>query len=328
MKTVIVRRTVLVLLAFSLMMGGSVFAFSDLPQGESRQKLEELKRMGIISGTGDGRFQPDGELTNAQAIAMLIKGFDLSWARVQFEQGKEVSYDNVAADAWYAESFELAAHYGFELPSDIDPNAVISKAAYVHYLHRALELQGPFPVTKMYFMIEDEDDIEEAYKNSIQIMLNARLISLDEKQHFYPTQPITRLEAAVLLYDSLSLVRERQEFEDSLQQPEEGEEPTLPIVQEPVEEKPLSIEDDASHTIVPVNEEVNKVIVDWGTKPHPGYGIAIAGIVFEGDKAIIQYDRLYPDPDSMYPQVIAYPKAETFVSSAYTIELEEVNTED
>src|SRR5690606_20707924 len=115
------RKTLFLLLALTFMMSSSVFAFSDLPKGESQHKLEELKRMGIISGTGDDRFQPDGNLTYAQAIAMLVKGFGLSLDRVQCMQEEKPShfYDNIAEDAWYADSFLIAAHYGWELPKDI-----------------------------------------------------------------------------------------------------------------------------------------------------------------------------------------------------------------
>lgn len=314
------------LLAFTLIVGSQAFAFSDLPEGESQHKLEELKRMGIISGTGDDRFEPEHELTYAQAIAMLVKGFNLSLDH----QGETAShlYDNVPVDAWYAESFTIAAHHGLELPRDIHPNEAVTHAAYVHYLYQALETQGSIPATKRFFMIGDEADIVETYKVSIQTMLNTGLISLDEDQRFNPTKPITRLEAAVLLYDSLSLIRERQEQAENPQQPIPREQPDLPILEEPKEEKPLSIEDDVSYMIEPINEQVNKVVIDWGTKPHSGYGVAITGINFKDGKAIIQYDRRYPEPDHMYLQVITYPKAETFVSSVYTIELEEVNARE
>ncbi len=328
MKHAFLRRTLLLLVVLTLMMGSSVFAFSDLPEGESQSKLEELKRMGIVSGTGDDHFLPNAELTNAQAVAMLVKGFDMSLDRVTVLKPEDDTpfYDTIPEDAWYADSFNIAAHYGWELPRDIDPDAAMSKAAFVHYLLNGLQLHGPFPVTKRYYIIEDEDEINEAYKNSIQTLLNTSLISLDEEQRFHPTQAINRLDAAVLLYDSLSFIEERQK--DNEQGPIIDEGPDVPEIPEQEEEKPLSIEDDVSYNIEQVNEEVNKVVVDWGAKPHPGYGVAITSITFEADTAIVHYDRMYPDPDKMYLQVISYPQAETFVSSQYTIELEETNTED
>src|SRR5690606_4829293 len=71
-----------------------------------------------------------------------------------------------------------------------------------------------------------------------------------------------------------------------------------------------------------VNEQVNAITVS-AQAPHPGYGIRIASITFEGMTAVIHTEPVLPDPDMMYPQVITEVKATTYVDAQYEAVLAE-----
>lgn len=294
-------RWFIMMVVLMLVFGSQAAAFRDLTAGdEADEKIKKLQEMGILNGV-NGEFQGDRDITYAEGIHMLVKGMGLSLDGIAFIKKPEArdSYDYVPEDAWYTESFIIASVLGLELPRDIDPQAVMTREAYAHHLMTALTLTGNYPFTKMYYIIQDEADLNPDYVHSIQLLLNGRIITLDEEGRFHPKQVITRKDAAVMLYDAI-------EFKNRYPQP---------ILERDDKDGEVSFE------VVPVSEEVNKVTVSWGEQPHPGYGIRIVTIEFveEYQTAVIYYELSYPDPELMYPQVIVYPEDHTYVSSEYEV---------
>jgi len=296
----------LLMVAALVMFSVNASAFDDIPQDdESRSKILKLQELGVISGI-DGSFHGDKELTYAEGIHMIVKGLDLNLSAYMFIKAPEAkdSFDYVPEDAWYTKSFIIAAVRGLQLDRSLDPNTVMTREEFAHHLLTALDRTGPYPFTKMLFVVEDETDLNPDYMHSIQLLLNGGIISLDEDGKFRPKQPITRKEAAVMLYDAM-------EFKNNHTSQETDEE-GYP-------------DQEVTFEVTEVNEEVNKVTVSWGEQPNPGYGITISSIHFvdEFETAVVYYRLSYPNPDLFYPQVIVYPKDETYVSSAYKIVIEE-----
>lgn len=303
------RRTFMRWLVLALVMmlafSSQAAAFSDLPEtDEAREKIIRLQEQGIINGV-NGAFFGDKELTYAEGIHMIVKGLDLSLDAHQVEKAPKAEdyYDHVPEDAWYAESLIIAAAHGLELGRDLDPHAVMTREAYAHYLIEALNTTGVYPFTLIYFVINDESEIDPAYVNNIQLLLNAGIVQLDEELNFYPKQPITRRDAALWLHDTIEFKNQSQIVQSGTD-PENGE---------------------VTFEVTPINEEVSKITVYWGEQPHPGYGIRINAIEFVHEEmtAVVYYERLYPDPDLMYPQVIVYPKAAAYVPAGYSVVIDE-----
>jgi len=298
---------VLLLMAAALVMFSvNASAFDDIPQDdEERDKVLKLQELGVISGIG-GLFQGDKELTYAEGIQMIVKGMDLNLSAFLFIKAPEAkdSFDRVPEDAWYTKSFIIAAVHGLQLDRSLDPNAVMTREEFAHHLLTALDKTGSYPFTKKLFILEDEADVNPDFMHSIQLLLNGGIISLDEDGRFRPKQPITRKEAAVMLYDAMQF-KNNHESQPALEEENAGSEVTFEVTE--------------------VNEEINKVTVLWGEQPNPGYGISISSIHFvdEYETAVIYYRLSYPDPDRFYPQVIVYPEDETYVSSAYKVVVEE-----
>lgn len=319
MRRSVLKKGLLLAIGILLIFCGTVSAFSDLPeQDEDREKIMNLQEMGIINGI-NGAFQGDKELTYAEGIQMIVKGMDLSLAAHTFIKAPETTdyFDQVPQDAWYADSFIIAAVHGLELSRDVHPNAVMTKEAYAHHLMTALFATGNYPFTKMLFPITDEDEFTPAYTTYTQLLLNGRIATLDEEGKFYPQQTMTRKDAALLLYEAIEF---KNRYHDPVEEDEIDIE--LPVTELP---EPGHTRDDVTFYVTPVSEEVNKVTVSWGEQPHPGYGISIAGITFdhESQTAIVQYQLSYPLPDRMYPQVIVYPEAHTYVSAEYEVKIVE-----
>jgi len=285
-------------LALTLLFSTAAFAFNDLPEGGERDKIRSLQERGIVNGYGSS-FMAQKKLSNAEGVHLIVKAMDLSLAAFLFikEPLASDSFDKVPNDAWYAQSFVIAAVNGLNLPRDIDPKAEMTREAFAHYLLSALLLKGDYPFTKMLVHVADESDVNPDYRHSLQLLLNAKIVKLDKDAKFHPKEAITRRDAALLVYHTL-------EFKNAhdAKIPNDG----------------VQVDETVTMTSSKVNDEVNKITLSWGEKPNPGYTLTITGIVFLANQtAEIHYKLGTPEKDKMYAQVITTPKADTYLAAGY-----------
>jgi hypothetical protein len=291
------------LLLIMLTFSSSVFAFEDLNKGPETDKIMALKNQGIINGKNATTFAPGEKLTYAQGVHLIVKSLDLNIDTLRFIKEPKASdyYKNVPDNAWYADSFIIAYHNGMTLDAEVDPTETMTREQFTHHSFQALETTGEYAFIQIFKLIKDEADINPDYMNSIQKMLILGAVETNEASKFQPTKKITRKEAALALYE----VREFMKDQKQVQQP------TAP---ELLEEIPMEVEK--------VNEDIQKVTLSWGEKPNSGYRMTIERITFneETAEALIQYKLHMPsnEPHISYAQVLTYPKAVTYISSAYT----------
>jgi len=208
--------SVLAASVLSLSLGGQFFAastgFGDLNGVTGQEKIEALKKDGLVKGVSSVSFNPEAVLTNAQGVQFIASGLQLSLAAIMFEAGKVPTAHDLfpAADdeAWYADAFVNAHFNGVELPESIDPSASMTKEAYTHYLMQAMEKAGNLPLINIKPReIADEADLTVDYQGSIQRALVRGIVKLDANGEFHPKDEITRAEAAVMLYDAIEFLR-------------------------------------------------------------------------------------------------------------------------
>jgi hypothetical protein len=315
--------TLVLILIFTLVLSTAALAFQDLPEGTTGEKILKLKQDKVINGINAEEFAPNAELTNAGAMQMIVNAFHINLAHFTFIKQPLASdyYTSIPDDAWYANAFMVAQLNGIEGPKDIDPNKKITREEYTHYLFEAMKLRADFVFIELFNLIEDEEQITDGYMDSIQKMLIAGIVSLDDKQNFYPQETLTRAEAAVMLHDAIVFTEEHGSEPTGLEP--DPLEPNHPL--EPRDEDvTVTPDEDVNYEVVSINDQVNEITVDWGTKPNSGYSLTIDKIEFDdaNAKAVIYYTTHQPDPDSMYLQVITYPKAVTYVSSQYEVSIQ------
>lgn len=285
--------TTAVALCFSVT--GAAYAFNDVKNDPEQTAIEQLQHRGVISGVGQDQFAPKGTLTVGNAVALIVSGMKLNIDNIPSIKEPKASdyFTNVKDDSWYAQAFIIASLNGLDIPKDINPNESVTREQYAHWLYNALNTKGDYAWIEMYIMLNDEDQVDEAYMTSIQHMLIAKIAKLDENSDFRPKKPITRSEAAGMLYRTI-------EYVDNVK----------PI------EIPHSVLADAKISSEKVSEDIAKITVS-AQAPHPGYGIEVSSIHFSGKQAIVNYRVILPDPDQMYAQVITEVKAETYVDADY-----------
>lgn len=288
------------LLAMLIALTGQALGFKDIDNTPGKEHILELKEQGIISGVDTHTFQPQGNLTYAQGIHLIVKALGLNIDHIRFikEPKASDSYPHVQDDAWYAHSFIVASLTGLDVPKDVEPSKPMTREQFGYHLMRGVDATGSYAYPKIFIQIRDHDSLTSSYMDHIQRLLIIRAAQLDNDGRFYPKKVITRAEAAVMLntakrFTSQSTVVPQPQHDDSV-----------------------------TFKTVPVTKEVNKIILSWGEKPHAGYRISIDGITFDGDTAIIQYTLHHPSPDAMYAQVITEPTAATYLASEYKVKLE------
>ncbi|GIP36422.1 S-layer homology domain-containing protein [Paenibacillus sp. J2TS4] len=294
--------TLCFLMMFVLIIAPAASAFTDISNDPAEVKIRALQEKGIVSGINEQEFSPQGHMSYAQGVHLIVKAMDLNLGHLKFIKEPKASdyFNHIPDDAWYAQSFLIAQLNGLPLDKDVDPSVMLTREQFAELLFKAIELTGEYYFIDIYMILNDEDQVDKNYMSSIQRLLIAKIASTDDNGNFRPKDNITRSEASSMIYEAIRFVDENKDLN-----------PVPPVQDQEVE---LITEK--------VTEEVNKAIVSWGMKGNPGYRVSIDRIEFKEDEAIVYYSLHEPDPDQMYPQVITEAKAETYVDSKYTIVLQ------
>ncbi|MCM3746240.1 S-layer homology domain-containing protein [Paenibacillus pasadenensis] len=289
---------------------GAVFAFTDITQDPNAASIRSLESAGIIGGTGNSQFKPQEAMTYAQAVTLLVKAFDLNLNAIKFVQKPEAShyFPGMNDNAWYSEAFIIAAIHNLDLDPKVKPAAAISREQFAHLLLQAIGTTGDYAFTEIFIELSDGDQVDDKYEVNVQRLLISGIAKLGEDGLFKPKEAVTRSSAAAWVDGGISFVEQMKKTEE----PEGSSASPL-----------QSVALEAS----PHGEGVSKITVT-AQAPHPGYGIRIAGIRFNGDKAYITVEAVKPKPGQMYPQVITDVSATTYIDAAYTAVLENTGGSD
>ncbi|ULL16300.1 protease complex subunit PrcB family protein [Paenibacillus sp. H1-7] len=296
MKKVSVAATAALLI--SSLSFSSAFAFTDV-SGTQLTAVSDLQQRGIVSGIDKDHFAPMGTITYAQSVQMIVKAFNynLDLNRLAKPPVASELYTNVQNDSWYADAF-IAAHFnGIDIPKDVNPNAAVTREQFAALLMPIVEKKANLPMINLVVELKDSDQIQPELQGKVLRLLHYKIAELDKDSTFKPKAALTRGEAATWMYNSLQFVSSHSQH-------------------------PVAV-DEVTVGVEKINENVNKVTLFRGQKPNAGYGIKINSIRFEQDgRAVISYTQIDPQPDQMYPEVVTDVKAETYLPSSYTPEIE------
>ena len=185
--------------------------FSDLDSISEKDKILALQEKGIINGMGGDLFDPQGNLTAAQAVKLIVKTTGINIDNIRFIKAPQVTdyFKNGHDGAWYADSLIIAAMNDIGLPKDLDPDSKINREQFLYYLVSAIEKRYNIPTIKMYIQITDEDQITVTYSGAIQRALLYGLTTLDASGNFSPKADITRAQAAAMIFNAVELLKDR-----------------------------------------------------------------------------------------------------------------------
>ncbi len=179
--------------------------FSDVATGHwGYEFIANMAGKGYVNGYADGTFRPNGEITRAEFVTILVQMYALGGSV------DEMSFDDISADDWYAPY--VAAGYANGVVSgktanSFDPNGKISRQEAAAMLSNVLGFDGFEPVTDdtQLNQFTDQADISSWARTTVCNSYAHGLFSGRADGRFAPRDNLSRAEAATMLYNLLNL---------------------------------------------------------------------------------------------------------------------------
>ncbi|WP_139991822.1 S-layer homology domain-containing protein [Paenibacillus paridis] len=177
--------------------------FADLTGHWAKADVDYLASKLLVNGATADLFVPDGTITRAEFLALLVRGLGLS-----VKEGEDSShYADVLASAWYSPAVNAAVANRLATGISADrfaPNDPITREQMAVIIGRALTFTGHVtgddgradsPLTAF----TDRDSISSWAQSAVALVSEAGIIKGMEDGRFGPTEYATRAQAAVML---------------------------------------------------------------------------------------------------------------------------------
>lgn len=175
--------------------------FSDVEPGSwADEGIRFLAAKGVISGVGNGRFEPVSPVTRAQFAKMLIGAFELNIAL------GETSFTDLSPDDWSYEFLVSAYKYGIMngySETEMRGNGFLTRQDMSVMLIRGLDVIYKTLPVKTATVFFDEDRIAEYAKTAVSLLSEAGIVNGMENGNFEPAMSVTRAMAATVLYRTI-----------------------------------------------------------------------------------------------------------------------------
>lgn len=224
------RKIITIMLTAAMLMTNTVFAahFDDIRDHWAEKTINELADRGIVDGLTDTEFNPDGEVTRAQYLKMIMEATGVQTAEYRPGECLEAT-----ANDWYAPYLQKALDCGLipeamiagfkqtvEYEVDDDGNATKSKIIYSGAFNGNLPIaRDEMAVLTQYFYqysrtvitnknqdiseakdFLDDDEIDDWAKNSVKLAVLNGFIEGMEDNKFNPKESTTRAQATTVIY--------------------------------------------------------------------------------------------------------------------------------
>lgn len=178
--------------------------FNDIDGVEwAKASIEALALKGIVTGPEDKLFRPDDNVTREQFVKMLIAGFDLT------DEKAQCAFNDVPADSWYyryiASAQRLGIVKGLE-DGNFGAGKEITRQEMAVIAYRVVQMLNiDFTKKNQSVIFADSDQIASYAADGIDSMQQAGVINGIGENMFGPNELTTRAQAAVLIYNILSV---------------------------------------------------------------------------------------------------------------------------
>lgn len=155
-----------------------------------------LARLGVLDGIAEESFEPDKEITRGEFIAMLMRGAKIN--------GEGEGFADVPDDYPFAKEIVAAKAIGVANGYDdgsFHPDDAVSRQDIGAFVFRALKYKQKMRGADISVLegFSDSDEISDYAVEAMCGVVNARLISGDDRGKLKPLDNMTRAEAAVLI---------------------------------------------------------------------------------------------------------------------------------
>lgn len=185
------KKILCLVLIVMLFASQSVFAFSDMPNDNTRTALENAVKNGLLSGY-DGKIMPYDNLTRAQMAAIMSRALGA-------KKTADISgYSDVSASDWFYEDMAKAVFMGaFKGDGDkLNPENFITREEAFVVISRVFSVIDGYKNSIL--SLSDFDEISSWAYGAISGMIRDKYIE-PEGNKIEPKRYITRAEFAVIM---------------------------------------------------------------------------------------------------------------------------------
>jgi hypothetical protein len=163
--------------------------FTDISGHWAYKEIKETSRKGYVNGDGDGAFRPDGTVTRAEALKMVMSAAGLPAA--VYKGG----FDDVSENDWYAPYAAGALAADIFVPGGaFNPNVLLNREETAYLIIKLLKIL-PNGAPKF----PDAGDISAQYSEYVAAAARLGLMAGGDEGLFNPKSAVTRAEMTVIL---------------------------------------------------------------------------------------------------------------------------------
>ncbi len=165
---------------------------TDISGHWAEKEITALCEKGYITGFEDNTFRPGNKITRAELVTIL--GRILPDA----DSESEIEFSDVKENDWYYASVKKAVNLGITQGADgkFMPNDYITREQLAVMVYRAVKTDEKTETISF----EDADTVSEYAKDAVAYLYDSGIITGYEDNTFRPQNPVTRAEAAKILY--------------------------------------------------------------------------------------------------------------------------------
>ena len=167
----------------------------------AKDAIEALVKHGVVNGKGDNKFAPNDLVKREEFVKMIVEAFKLS------VDTKDVTFTDVAEDAWYRNYVKIALSSGIVngvSDTEFGAGQYISRQDMAVMIQRAaIKTNVEILIVDADKQLNDYDSVAEYAQLPVKQLTQAGVINGDENGNFNPAGSATRAHAAVMLYNLL-----------------------------------------------------------------------------------------------------------------------------
>lgn len=187
--------------------------FQDLSGFEwAEEYITSYAQKGIISGTGNGYYEPSRNVNREEFAAMLVKASGL------FDEKAECNFLDVAPDSWYYRYVASAANAGIVNgvgDQKFGSGQYVNRQDAALMVNRTLMACGLVSVKKVDITpFADDDEIGDYAKEAVYELLAAQAINGIDEGVFGPNEPLNRAQMAKMVFLAMNSAEEVSELQN------------------------------------------------------------------------------------------------------------------
>ena len=189
------------------------FAADDIEGHYFVNEMRYLNSKGIFLGDDQGKFNPDHSITRAEFAAMIVRALELEPVQsaefsIASEVSKAVFTDVTNPDDWYYTPINIAYNSGIvkgKGDGTFKPTDYITRQEMAVMATRAIHLKGIF-TNAANLTFADNQEIGSAYYDSVQRLVDLKIMEGNDDNTFSPLKNSTRAQTAAVIYRMLDKI--------------------------------------------------------------------------------------------------------------------------